>query len=138
MAKPYSQDLRDRVIGAVDSGISARAASRLFGISESTGIKWGARWLRTGSIGSHKGVETRRRIEACGARLLFLPPYSPDLKTPSRWPSPSLRPDPERRANAPSTNYGTASAAYSKPSHNKNAQTTSGMPDMCKSKLRML
>ena len=31
------------------------------------------------NIGSHKGVETRRRIEACGARLLFLPPYSPDL-----------------------------------------------------------
>ena len=24
-------------------------------------------------------AETRRRIEACGARLLFLPPYSPDL-----------------------------------------------------------
>ncbi len=54
MAKPYSQDLRDRVIGAVDSGISARAASRLFGISESTGIKWGARWRRTGSIGAKR------------------------------------------------------------------------------------
>ena len=54
MAKPYSQDLRDRVIGAVDSGMSARAASRLFGISESTGIKWGARWRRTGSIGAKR------------------------------------------------------------------------------------
>lgn len=54
MAKPYSQDLRDRVIGAVDSGISARAASRLFGISESTGIKWVARWRRTGSIGAKR------------------------------------------------------------------------------------
>ena len=31
------------------------------------------------NLGSHKAVETRRRIEACGARLLFLPPYSPDL-----------------------------------------------------------
>ena len=54
MAKPYSQDLRDRVIGAVDSGISARAASRLFGLSESTGIKWVARWRRTGSIGAKR------------------------------------------------------------------------------------
>ena len=54
MAKPYSQDLRDRVIGAVDSGISARAASRLFGISESTGIKWVARWRRPGSIGAKR------------------------------------------------------------------------------------
>ena len=54
MAKPYSQDLRDRVIGAVDSGMSARAASRLFGISESTGIKWVARGRRTGSIGAKR------------------------------------------------------------------------------------
>jgi transposase len=31
------------------------------------------------NLGSHKGVEVRRLIEACGAELLFLPPYSPDL-----------------------------------------------------------
>ena len=55
MAKPYSQDLRDRVIGAVDSGMSARAASRLFGISESTGIKWVARWRRTGAFFKNPG-----------------------------------------------------------------------------------
>jgi transposase len=31
------------------------------------------------NLGSHKGAEARRLIEARGARLLFLPPYSPDL-----------------------------------------------------------
>ena len=31
------------------------------------------------NLGSHKGSEARRIIEAQGARLLFLPPYSPDL-----------------------------------------------------------
>ena len=31
------------------------------------------------NLGSHKGNETRRLIEACGAQLIFLPPYSPDL-----------------------------------------------------------
>jgi transposase len=31
------------------------------------------------NLGSHKGEAVRRAIEAAGARLLFLPPYSPDL-----------------------------------------------------------
>ncbi len=41
--------------------------------------------LRSGDIvvmdnlSSHKGAEVRRRIQAAGAELLFLPPYSPDL-----------------------------------------------------------
>jgi transposase len=31
------------------------------------------------NLGSHKGAAVRRAIRAAGARLLFLPPYSPDL-----------------------------------------------------------
>lgn len=31
------------------------------------------------NLGSHKGVPVRRAIRAAGAKLLFLPPYSPDL-----------------------------------------------------------
>ena len=31
------------------------------------------------NLGSHKGNRVRQIIEGCGARLLFLPPYSPDL-----------------------------------------------------------
>lgn len=31
------------------------------------------------NLSSHKGAEVRRLIEARGAALLFLPPYSPDL-----------------------------------------------------------
>jgi transposase len=41
MARSYSQDLRDRVIAAVDQeGMSCRAAARRFGISDSAAIKW--------------------------------------------------------------------------------------------------
>ena len=41
MAKPYSQDLRDRVIDAVKRGeMSRRAAARRYEISESVAIKW--------------------------------------------------------------------------------------------------
>ena len=31
------------------------------------------------NLGSHKGQSVRRAIRAAGAKLFFLPPYSPDL-----------------------------------------------------------
>jgi transposase len=31
------------------------------------------------NLGSHKGEEVRKTIEAVGAKLVYLPPYSPDL-----------------------------------------------------------
>ena len=31
------------------------------------------------NLGSHKGTAVRRAVRAAGAKLLFLPPYSPDL-----------------------------------------------------------
>jgi transposase len=50
MAKRYSQDLRDRVIDAVERGkMSRRAAGRHYGISESVAIKWLERLERHGS-----------------------------------------------------------------------------------------
>ena len=50
MAKPYSQDLRDRVIDAVKMGeMSRRAAARRYEISESVAIKWLERVERDGS-----------------------------------------------------------------------------------------
>jgi transposase len=50
MAKPYSQDLRDRVIDAVERGeMSRRAAGRHHEISESVAIKWLERLERHGS-----------------------------------------------------------------------------------------
>ena len=50
MPKPYSQDLRDRVIDAVERGeMSRRAAARRYEISESVAIKWLERVERDGS-----------------------------------------------------------------------------------------
>jgi transposase len=50
MAKPYSQDLRDRVIEAVERGkMSRRAAARHYEVSESVAIKWLERLERHGS-----------------------------------------------------------------------------------------
>ena len=53
MARAYSQDLRDRVIDAVQrEGMSRRAAARRFGVSSASAIKWLQRWHRTGERGS--------------------------------------------------------------------------------------
>lgn len=50
MARAYSQDLRDRVIDAVlREGMSRRAASVRFGVSESSAIKWVQRVERLGA-----------------------------------------------------------------------------------------
>jgi putative transposase len=50
MAKAYSQDLRDRVIEAVEQErMSCRSAAGQFGVSESAAIKWLERCRRTGS-----------------------------------------------------------------------------------------
>ena len=50
MPKPYSADLRGRVIAAVEAGESRRAAAARFGISPSAAIKWTRRARLTGSI----------------------------------------------------------------------------------------
>ena len=50
MPKPYSRDLRDRVIDAVTTGgMSRRAAARRYAVSESTAIKWLGRYRRDGA-----------------------------------------------------------------------------------------
>ena len=60
MAKPYSQDLRDRVLDAVEKdGMSRRAAAARFEVSDASAIKWVQRLERTGSrsiarMGGHK------------------------------------------------------------------------------------
>ena len=40
MTKPYSMDLRERVVAAVEAGQSRRAVARLFNLSPATVIRW--------------------------------------------------------------------------------------------------
>jgi len=50
MARPYSTDLRERVVKAVDGGRSRRQAASLFGVAISTVIEWVRAWRETGSL----------------------------------------------------------------------------------------
>ena len=49
MAKPYSLDLRERVVAAVAAGESCRAVADRFDVSVSSVVKWAQRQRATGS-----------------------------------------------------------------------------------------
>ena len=59
MGKPYSVDLRRRVVAAIKAGMSRNQAARQFGVAISTAIGWMQRVEQTGSVapgqmGGHK------------------------------------------------------------------------------------
>lgn len=50
MGKPYSMDLRERLVAYVCAGNSARGAARVFDVGVSTAVRFAAEHLRTGSV----------------------------------------------------------------------------------------
>jgi len=59
MGKPYSVDLRKRVVAAIEGGLSRNQAAKQFGVAISTAIGWMQRVEQTGSVapgqmGGHK------------------------------------------------------------------------------------
>jgi transposase len=55
MGKPYSSDLRERVVSAVEQeGLSRRQAASRFGVGVSTAINWVQRKRTTGSVAPGK------------------------------------------------------------------------------------
>jgi transposase len=48
MARPYSLDLRERVVASVEGGRSCRETARLFAISVASVVKWTQRKRQTG------------------------------------------------------------------------------------------
>ena len=66
MARTLSEDLRGRVIAAVEGGASRRAAAERFGIGVATAIRWVRVFRATGTVSAQpKGGDLRsHRIEA--------------------------------------------------------------------------
>jgi transposase len=54
MGKPYSLDLRKRVVAAVEGGLSRNQAAKQFGVAISTAIGWMRRVAETGSVAPGK------------------------------------------------------------------------------------
>jgi transposase len=80
MTKPYSEDLRTRVVAAVGAGASCREAARQFSISVSSAVRWAQRFRRTGSVAAKPmGGERHSRLKDERDWLLALVAASPDL-----------------------------------------------------------
>ena len=72
MGRTLSEDLRSRVVGAVEGGLSRRAAAERFGVGVATAIRWVRVFHATGATRAQpKGGDQRsQRIEAYRAVIL--------------------------------------------------------------------
>ena len=80
MSRPYSLDLRERVVLAVAEGSSRRSAARRFGVSVATAVRWTQRHRQTGSVkASRMGGRRPYALEAERDWLLARIAEKPDL-----------------------------------------------------------
>ena len=62
MARPLSNDLRERVVACHEAGESIRAVAKVFGLAPSTVSKWAQRRRETGSVAPAKFGGHRRPV----------------------------------------------------------------------------
>ncbi len=81
MGKSLSNDLRVRVVEAVEAGSSRRRAAARFGVSVSSAIRWVGAWRDRGEIRARPQGGDRRsgRIEAQAGFLLGQVDQRPDV-----------------------------------------------------------
>ena len=81
MGRYLSQDLRERVVAAIEGGLSRRAAADRFGVSISSAVRWMARHLEEGDVRARPqgGDQRSGRIEAHAAFLLAAIGDVPDV-----------------------------------------------------------
>jgi transposase len=80
MARPYSQDLRERVVRAVEGGLSRRGAAKIFGVAVGTVVDWVAAWRTEGRLAAKPmGGDHRSRLKGERVWLLERIAAVPDL-----------------------------------------------------------
>jgi len=85
MARPHSLDLRKRIVGAVEAGLSRRAAAARFAVSQSCAIKLVQHWKRTGSVAPLKGARKSFALAAHEELVRELVAAQPDLTLDELW-----------------------------------------------------
>jgi transposase len=71
MARPYSLDLRERVVARVEAGDSCRTVAAIFGVSVASVVKWSQRKRQTGSPAA-RPMGGRRPYAVAGEREWLL------------------------------------------------------------------
>jgi putative transposase len=62
MTAPLSNDLRERVVGALEAGESCRSVAARFGVAVSSVVKWSQRYRLSGSVAPGKMGGHRKRV----------------------------------------------------------------------------
>ena len=80
MTRPYSMDLRERVVAAVEAGQSRRAVAKVFQVGAATVVRWMKRQTSTGTCAA-KAMGGKRRAVLLPERdwLLARITAAPDL-----------------------------------------------------------
>jgi transposase len=79
MPRPYSNDLRARVIEAIEAGASRREAADRYELSPSVVVLWAQRWEQTGSVAAKPSGGSTSPVEDHAEFLLALIVEQPDL-----------------------------------------------------------
>jgi len=80
MGRPYSLDLRTRVVAAMAAGMSGREAAKHFSIGESTALRWARRMRELGSPQAKPmGGKRPFALEAYRSRIITRLAEKPDL-----------------------------------------------------------
>ena len=79
MPKPYSTDLRERAVEAVESGASRREVAETFKLGVSSVIRWCRRWSETGSAEPKRSGGSISPLEEHSDWLLALIAEQPDV-----------------------------------------------------------
>lgn len=78
MARPYSQDIRERVVARVEGGASRREAAEHFEVCPSSAIKWMQRVEKTGSCAAKPSGGSVSPLDGHEAELRALIAETPD------------------------------------------------------------
>ena len=79
MPKPYSQDLRERVVAAVAGGKTRHAVAAQFAVSVSSAVRWVQRWQASGEVAAKPTGGSISPLEQHEAELRALVAEQADL-----------------------------------------------------------
>ena len=79
MTKPYSTDLRVRVVEAVDEGATRHEAAERFGVSVNSAVRWHQAWRHEGTIEAKPYGGSRSPLEDHAEEILAVIEAQPDL-----------------------------------------------------------
>ena len=72
MARPYSSDLRERVVEAVNEGATRHEAAERFGISVSSAVRWHQAWRNEGRYAAKPYGGSRSPLEDHAEEIVTL------------------------------------------------------------------